>query len=127
MNNRRSVLAAGAVAVALVVMAASAHAWTSRINDVTFTRAVSLPGVVLPTGTYTFELSPPSGGLDVVRVSSHDGRRVFYSGFTQAVMRPAGLGRHDIVTFGEAASGQVAPIDAWFPVGSETGRRFLYR
>jgi hypothetical protein len=126
MNNRNSVLV-GAAVVALVVMAASAHAWTSRINYVTFSGAVSLPGVVLPSGTYTFELAPPSGGLDVVRVSSRDNRRVFYFGFTQAVLRPAGLGQNDIVTFGEAASGQAAPIEAWFPLGSETGHRFIYR
>jgi hypothetical protein len=127
MNNHKSVLAVGAAVVAVVVMAASAQAWTSRINHVTFSGAISLPGVALPAGTYTFELAPPSGGLDVVRVTSRDARRVFYSGFTQIVMRPAGLGRDDIVTFGEARNGQAAPIDVWFPVGSATGHRFLYR
>ena len=126
MNNRKSVLA-GAAVVAVLVMAASAQAWTSRINHVTFSGAVALPGVTLSAGTYTFELAPPSGGLDVVRVTSRDGQRVFYTGFTQAVMRPAGLGSEDIVTFGEARQGQAPPIDAWFPVGSPTGRRFLYR
>ena len=127
MNNRKSALAVGAAVVAVVVMAASAQAWNSRINHVTFSGAVSLPGVGLSAGTYTFELAPPSGGLDVVRVTSRDGRRVFYTGFTQVVMRPAGLGRDDIVTFGEARTGHAAPIDVWFPVGAETGHRFLYR
>ena len=128
MNNRKSVMGIGIVAVALVVMAASANAAIfSRVNHLTFSGSVALPGVVLPSGTYTFEAAPPSGGLDVVRVSSRDGRRIFYMGFTQAVMRPAGLGQNDLVTFGESASGQAPPIETWFPVGSPTGHRFTYR
>ena len=129
MNNRKSLLRIGVVALALVVMAGSAYAalMTSRINYLTFSGTVALPGVVLPAGTYTFELAPPSGGLDIVRVSSRDGRRTFFMGFTQTALRPAGLGQNDLVTFGESASGRPAPIDTWFPVGAETGRRFIYR
>jgi hypothetical protein len=88
---------------------------------------VALPGVVLPSGRYTFELAPPSGGLDVVRVTSRDGRRVMFQGFTNVVKRPAGLGENDLVTFGERAAGQPAPIDTWYPVGSPIGHRFIYR
>ena len=127
MNNRKRVLVA-AVAVAAMAGAVSAHAsWISRVNHLTFSGTVALPGAVLPAGSYTFEAAPPSGGLDVVRVVTRDGKRVMFQGFTTAVLRPAGLGHNDLVAFGEAAAGQPVPIAAWYPVGSPTGHRFIYR
>jgi len=130
MKSRKRVVAV-AMAVAAVVCvaagAASAAGFVSRLNHLTFSGTVSLPGAILPQGTYTFELAPPSGGLDVVRVTTRDGQRVMFQGFTSVVARPAGLGQHELVTFGERAAGQPAPIEAWYPVGSSTGRRFIYR
>jgi hypothetical protein len=128
MKNRKRVLTALAVAAVVGALGVSAQAaWISRVNHLTFSGSVALPGVVLPAGSYTFEAAPPSGGLDVVRVITRDGKRVMFQGFTNAVMRPAGLGPNDLVTFGEKAPGQPAPIDTWYPVGSSTGRRFIYR
>jgi hypothetical protein len=128
MNNRKRAVVAVAAVAAVIGMAVSVQAaWVSRINHLTFSGPVALPGVALASGTYTFELAPPSGGLDVVRVTSRDGRRVFFQGFTNAVLRPGGLGKDDVVTFGEAPAGQAAPIDTWYPVGSPTGHRFIYR
>src|SRR5688572_9768318 len=61
----------------------------NTVNHLTFSGAVSIPGAVLPAGTYTFEALK----ADVVRVSSRDGLRVFYTGFTHQVPRPNMLGR----------------------------------
>ena len=126
MRNRKSRLVAGAVAIAAFVMVASAQAWQPRINYLTFGSAVALPGVALPPGSYTFELAPPTGSLNAVRVTSRDGRQLFYYGLTQVVMRPAGMPQDRTVTFGEAARGGPPPIAAWYPLGSDTGHRFLY-
>lgn len=127
-SRKRALVAAVTVAVGVIAGAVSAQAsFVTRINHLTFSGTVALPGVVLPAGSYTFELAPPSGGLDIVRVSTRDGKRVMFHGFTTTVVRPAGLGELDLVTFGERASGQPAPIDTWYPVGSPVGRRFIYR
>jgi hypothetical protein len=58
-------------------------------NHLTFSGPVGLPGVTLPGGTYTFEMIPLHS--DIVRVLSRDGLRVYFTGFTARVARPAGL------------------------------------
>ena len=126
MMNRKSVLTACAVVVAGLLMAVSTQAWTvSRTNYLTFNKAVALPDAVLTPGTYTFERVP--GSIDIVRVTSRDGKRALYMGFTQTVTRPVGMPKDRTVTFGEAPEGEPTPIAAWFPIGSESGHRFLYR
>jgi hypothetical protein len=128
MSNRKRALVAAVAVIGVLAGGASVHAaFVSRVNHLTFSGTVSLPGAILPQGTYTFELAPPSGGLDVVRVTTRDGKRVMFHGFTNVVNRPAGLGENQLVTFGERAAGQPAPIDTWYPVGSPIGRRFIYR
>lgn len=92
------------------------------VMHLTFSQAVSLPGAVLPAGVYTFEALRP----DLVRVTSRDGRRVFYTGFTHSVPRPAGLGRDVSVTLGEAPAGQPLPISRWYPEQRGRGHQFIW-
>jgi len=126
MTNRRSTLVAcGAVAVALM-LATTAHGWIDahRMNNLTFSGPVALPGVALVAGTYIFERADMDTRL--VRVFSHDRSRVFYTGFTQAVRRPAGMRADRSVTLGEAPAGAPPRITASYPVGGSTGHQFIY-
>jgi hypothetical protein len=123
-------LAAAAVVAALVTVGLSTNtAWSSpRTNLLTFSGAVSLPGVILPAGTYVFEVIAPGGGGggDVVRVSSQQGRH-YFMGFTQRIERPRDRRTVPLATFGEAPAGMPPPIAAWYPIDSSRGHRFVYR
>jgi hypothetical protein len=88
----------------------------------TFSQAVSLPGAVLPAGEYRFEALRP----DIVRVSSRDGRRVLYTGFTHSVRRPDGLARDVFVSVGEAPAGEPLPITRWYPENRARGHQFIW-
>jgi hypothetical protein len=125
MLNRRIVLIAVVVALASVFATASMHAGPlSRINHLTFSGAVRLPGNILLTpGSYTFEAGPQGNDLDIVRVMTRDGRRVMYTGFTTAVTRPA---RGPMVSFGEAPAGAPQPISVWYQDGGTNGHQFRY-
>jgi hypothetical protein len=120
---RNSVLAAAALVAAGFV--ATIHARTADINTLTFSKEVALPGVVLPAGTYRFEVANPDSSADVVRVSSRNGR-VHYMGFTLRVQRPDGLTRDRAVTFQEARRDEPVPILAWYPLGEANGHQFIY-
>jgi hypothetical protein len=98
---------------------------TNRTTELTFSRPFSLPGVTLGAGTYIFERAAPQSAIEVVRVSSRDRRFVYYMGFTELVDKPRGITAP--VTFGEAPSGSASPVRAWYPTGTNTGHRFLYR
>ena len=88
---------------------------------------MALPGVALGTGTYIFELAEPMSNNSIVRVSSTDRQRIYLTAFTYPIMRPANMRKGQVVTFGESSNGAPAPITAWFPDGSNTGREFIYR
>jgi hypothetical protein len=126
MFNRKSVfLAVGVVALGMVAVG-SVHAGGSvaRTAHITFSGPVSLPGVTLGTGTYIFELTDPMSSLDVVTVMDRNRSRVYYSGFTQQVPRPAGAVQP--VSIGEAPEGFAPKIIAWYPEGDSMGHRFVY-
>ena len=64
-----------------------------KTTYLTFSQPVSLPGVALGSGTYTFEIANPDTSADIVRVTSRDGSLVYFMGFTRAIARPNGMSR----------------------------------
>jgi hypothetical protein len=128
MTNWKSVrIACGTVALGLVVVA-SVHAWgVSHENNLTFSRPVALPGVVLPAGSYTFDLGGTKSDVTLVVVRNRARTQVFYTGFTNTVSRPQGMSRNAAITFGEAPANEPPPIAAWYEIGSALGHEFLYR
>ena len=124
MCTRRSFLTVVGASILGVLIAASAHAWGSQTNYLTFSGAVALPGVTLAPGTYIFRL-PSDTDRNVVQVLSRDSSKVYFMGMTQPVERPNGDWERP-VTLGEASPGQAPPIRAWFPVGQRNGHGFIY-
>ena len=92
----------------------------------TFNRPVSLPGVMLGSGTYIFEVPDPIGAAQVVRVTSRDRSIVYLTAFTRAVTRPAGMPHDQPISFGEARPDAPQPIAVWWPQNESTGRQFIY-
>ena len=125
--NRRGLLAAFGLALVGLVAAApgDANVDTERTTELTFSKPFALPGVSLGAGTYIFERAAPLSAIEVVRVSSRDRRFVYYTGFTELVQKPRGV--NSPVTFGEARQDAPVPVREWYPAGTSTGHRFLYR
>ena len=124
MMNRKLVLAACIVGMVAAVMTVSSDAYAMRIaNRLTFSRAVSLPGVVLPAGTYTFESAPAGSRPELVRVlDSRD--KIMFLGFTQVGRRPFNIPATQVITLEEVPAGQPAPIRAWYPAGMSVSHEF---
>ena len=116
----------GLALVGLVAAApGGADVGTERTTQLTFSKPFSLPGVTLTAGTYIFERAAPLSAIEVVRVSSRDRRFVYYMGFTELVEKPRGV--NSPITFGEAPQGAPVPVRDWYPAGTSTGHRFIYR
>jgi len=126
MNRRGMLMVIGGLALVGLVAAAPGDAGvdTARTTQLTFSKPFSLPGVTLAAGTYIFERASESA-IEVVRVSSGDRRFVYYMGFTQLVEKPRGV--TSPITFGEAPAGSAIPVREWYPAGTSTGHRFVYR
>jgi hypothetical protein len=127
MTNSKLLKIAVATAVLALTVAASGHAWGyGHENRISFSRPVTLPGVVLPAGEYSFDVASPTA-LDVVVVRSHKTGQVFYMGFTNTVERPRSQSSSTPIAFGEAPANQPRPIAAWYEIGGTMGHQFLYR
>ena len=124
MTKRIALFAAGFTILA-VLATASLHAFpTSRFDDLTFNRAIALPGVTLPAGEYRFEVV--SLATSVVRVSNRRTNRTYFMRHTVPTTRPWSLPKAHLVTFGEAPEGQPVPVRIWYPGGGGDGRQFIY-
>lgn len=125
-TRKSALMVCGAVMLGLTLANPGSAASTaaSQTNHLTFSGPVGLPGVTLPGGTYTFEVIPLHP--DIVRVLSRDGSRVYFTGFTVHVARPAGLSADQPVTLAETRRGVAPRITAWYPVGASQGQAFRY-
>jgi len=127
MTNSKGIKIAVATAVLALTVAASGHAWGyGHENRISFSRAVTLPGVVLPAGEYSFDVASPTA-LDVVVVRNPRSGKVLYMGFTNTVQRPKNLSNDTPITFGEAPASEPRPISTWYEIGQSMGHQFLYR
>lgn len=105
-------------------MAAMGNA--SRTTYFTFSKAVQLPGIALPAGTYVFEVVNPWTEANVVRVASRDRSKTYLMQLTLPVERPRSRDLQSRIVLGEVPAGQPPPIKAWFPDGARIGRAFIY-
>src|SRR4051812_50135236 len=120
---RKMVLAViGLVAAGLV---ATAHARSADRTSLTFSKDVALPGVVLPAGTYVFDIANPDSSHDVVRVATQDGH-VRYMGLTLRVERPAGGPKNQARELGWGGARKPAPHQARVPARARDARPVLY-
>ena len=127
MTSRIMKLAAVAVLTAFAFAPSSHAASWSHLDKITFNRPVALPGVVLPAGSYVFEIANPTTSANVVRVTHRDTHRVYFAGITERVSRPAGLRPGQMISLGEPMTGGAFPVTVWYPAAQAEGHRFLYR
>jgi hypothetical protein len=131
MVNRTSLLTACGALLGLMIITGtagnlSASVRSNRLEYLTFSGPVALPGVTLARGTYTFEVANPDSSADVVRVRSRATDEVLFQGFTIRSERPDGMSQNRSVLLGEAPKGTAEPILAWYPIGDNSGHEFVY-
>ena len=111
---------------ALATASVGAFIDSRRTTYFTFSRAVQMPGVTLPAGTYIFEVANHQGDGDVVRVLSRDRSKVHLMRFTRPIYRPSSGKLEATITLGESPAGNPPPVKAWYPQSEIRGREFLY-
>jgi len=114
------------VAVLAACLAPSAHAdeW-NKLTYFTFSAPVEMPGMVLPAGTYRFELADPDSSRRVVRVSDKEGSKVHgtFMSIADQKLEPADK---PLIMFKEAPAGAPEAVKAWFYPGETIGYEFVY-
>jgi hypothetical protein len=106
MTNKSVRVGCAAAALALTMAGSVMALGVNHENKLTFSRPVALPGVVLPAGSYTFNVASDTA-LDVEVVRNRT--KVFYMGFTGTAQRPAGMSKTAANTLGEASASETPP------------------
>jgi hypothetical protein len=125
MTNWKSVRIGCAAAALALMLAGSAIALGSHENRLTFNRPVALPGVVLPAGSYSFDMLWDNPNVVIVR-NKERSSKVLYMGLTTQVLRPTWMPSGALVTIGEAPANEAPPVTAWYEIGRALGHEFRY-
>jgi len=118
------VLCGAAILAACLAPAAHADEWT-KLTYFTFSAPVEVPGMVLPAGSYKFELADPDSTRRVVRISDKEGDKIhgIFLSIPDQKLEPSDK---PIVMFREAPAGAPEAVKAWFYPGETTGYEFVY-
>jgi hypothetical protein len=118
------VLCGAAILAACLAPAAQADEWT-KLTYFTFSAPVEMPGMVLPAGSYKFELADPDATRRVVRVSDKEGGKIhgIFLSIPDQKLEPSDK---PIVMFRETPAGAPEAVKAWFYPGETTGYEFVY-
>ena len=118
------VLCGAAILAACLAPAAHADEWT-KLTYFTFSAPVEMPGMVLPAGSYKFELADPDATRRVVRISEKEGGKIqgIFLSIPDQKLEPSDK---PIVMFKETPAGAPEAVKAWFYPGETTGYEFVY-
>ncbi len=128
MSFSRPLFIASFVTAACVLAATMTGAATTanRTTYFTFNSPVGLPGVVLPPGSYIFEIANPGSAADVVRVFDRTRSKVYLGALTRRTSRQPSKGLDAAIVFSEANPSVPRRINAWYAAGDTSGHEFLY-
>lgn len=120
----RRIVLLGVSAVLVGALSAGAAPWDEK-TVLTFSEAVTLPGVTLAPGTYVFELGDSASGRHVIRVLGEDEQQVFAT--LQAIpMKRLETSDDIVMKFNPGEPGQAPAIKGFYYPGRLYGHEFIY-
>jgi len=126
MRRTKTTLAALCAALALTASAAIAQTTPAdRTTFVTFSGAVSIPGMTLPAGTYTFRLANSQTDRHIVQVFNREGTKLFTTLLAVPAQRPEPEG-DPVITFKETPSDRPPAVHFWYYAGEKDGNELVY-
>jgi len=116
-----------AVLLALALSSgAKADDWNKK-TVVTFDQDVSIPGWVLPAGTYVFKLLNSSSNRFIVQVWDQDEMHLITTLMTVRDSFPNHDGHsYFVLDTSQTEEGSPPAVVSWFFAGSDEGRDFIY-
>ncbi len=113
------------LAVLVSSSSALADTWNKK-TVVTFSQPIEVPGgIVLPAGTYVFELVDSLSDRHIVRIFNKDKTHVYATILAIPNWRLKTTDK-TVMTFGERSVGSPEVIRSWFYPGANSGEEFVY-
>jgi hypothetical protein len=119
-------LAALCAALALTAGAAFAQSTPAdRATFVTFSGPVSVPGMTLPAGTYTFKIADSQTDRHIVQIFNREGTKLFTTLLAVPAQRPEPEG-DPVITFKETPADRPPAVHYWYYAGEKDGNELVY-
>jgi LPXTG-motif cell wall-anchored protein len=126
MGRLKATIGAACVAGLFTATAAGAQGIVpDRTTFVTISAPVSLPGVVLPAGTYMLRLADTLASRNVVQIYDRDRTKIFATLITVSAERNEPSG-DAVITFRESPADQPPALRYWYYAGEKGGHEFVY-
>jgi len=122
--NKVALLIAFAIASVLFLEVAARADEANQSTKITFSRAIEIPGQILPAGTYLFKLADPND-LDLVRIFNSEGTRLYATLQTITAERSKPTG-DVVVVLAEQSDGRHETLVKWFYPGDTSGHELVY-
>ena len=92
----------------------------------TFNQPITLPGVTLPAGTYTFRLADPDTG-SAIEITNERGTESYAIVLAKPIARPSEEeNKKATVQFLNTPSGMTSAVEAWWSEGDKMGYQLVY-
>jgi len=117
-----------AACATLALTAGAATAQTvppDRTTYVTFSGPVSIPGMTLPAGTYTFRIANSNTDRHIVQIFNREGTKLMTTLLAVPAQRLEPTG-DPIITFKETRSDQPPAVHYWYYAGDLAGNELVY-
>jgi LPXTG-motif cell wall-anchored protein len=127
MSNRFRLASLGLLVMLIAIMVAPfamADEWNKE-TIVRFSRAVEVPGQVLPAGKYVFKLADSQADRRIVQIFNEDRTKVLATILATADYRMEPTGK-TVISMEERPSGSPEAVGSWFYPGDNYGTRFVY-
>jgi hypothetical protein len=124
----RRLIPTAALALTAVLFTSAAVAQilnADRTTLITFSAPVSVPGVTLPAGTYTFKLLDSQVTRNVVQIFDKDRSRILATIIAIPAQRDE-VSDESVVTFKETPVNAPPAVRYWYYAGERAGQEFAY-
>lgn len=125
MNTQRKLMILATVLAFLTTLPLARASDQDQATKLTFSKAVQIPGHVLPAGTYWFVLEESNTAPNVVRVFNSD-RSTLYATILTINAERSNPTDNTAITFAARQSMQPENLVTWFYPGFSTGHEFVY-
>lgn len=126
MRSITTTVAAACATLALTAGAATAQTVPpDRKTFVTFSGPVSVPGMTLPAGTYTFRIMDSNTDRHIVQIFNREGTQLMTTLLAIPAQRMEPTG-DPIITFKETRSDQPPAVHYWYYAGDLAGNELVY-
>jgi hypothetical protein len=125
MNNKTKLMILATMLGFLTMLPAARASEEDQATELTFNKAVQIPGRVLPAGTYWFILADKAGDPNIIQIFNSD-RSMLYATVLTINAERSNATDNTAVTFADRGAMQPQTMVTWFYPGHTSGHEFLY-